>query len=106
MLDAVPQLKDLYNLVTPNYAAHWKTIGTLLDIPAGFLDGIEGAFPINPFWCCNNMLKEWLDTDTSASWRKIILAIDSPAVVSTSGTIIAPVTTVHPVVPVEADTGN
>ena len=70
-------------MVTPKYAAHWKTIGTLLDIPTGFLDGIEGAFPSNPFWCCNKMLEKWLDIDTSASWKKVVLVIDSPAVAST-----------------------
>jgi len=79
-LDSQPKLKDLYCLVTPKFAAHWNVIGTLLDIPNGLLEGIEKSFPTSAFWCCNEMLKRWLEIDTSATWRKIIQAIDSPAI--------------------------
>ena len=35
VLNSPPKLKDLYNLITPEYAAHWKIIGTLLGIEKG-----------------------------------------------------------------------
>ena len=80
VLDSTPRLKDLYTLITPNYAAHWNVIGTLLGIPKGRLDGIESGFPTNVFWCCNRMLKMWLEMNTSATWKDVIAAIDSPAI--------------------------
>ena len=107
VLDSPPRLKDLFNIVTPDYAAQWKVIGTLLDISTGHLNGIERSFPANAFWCCNRMLEIWLEIDTSASWKKLIQVIDSPAVMaagvfsSTTATNI-----VHLVIPIAADAGN
>ena len=104
VLESPPKLKDLYNIVTPDYAAHWKVIGTLLDISKGRLDGIERSFPANAFWCCNKMLEVWLEIDTSASWRKIVQVIESPAVMAASAYTGATATNVlHPAV---ADAGK
>ena len=80
VLNSEPNLKDLYNLITPEYAAHWKVIGILLGIKKGILDGIERNFPSNVSWCCNELLDTWLERDTNASWKKIIEVINSPAV--------------------------
>ena len=80
VLNSPPQLKDLQNLITPVYAAYWRVIGTLLGIQQGVLDATEGGYPTNLPWCCNKLLGKWLDTDTKASWKKIIQAINSPAV--------------------------
>ena len=80
VLNSPPKLKDLYNLITPEYAAHWKVIGTLLDIKKGILDGIERNFPNKVEWCCNELLDKWLERDTNATWKKLIEVIDSPAV--------------------------
>ena len=107
-MDSPPKLKDLYNIVTPDYAAHWKVIGTLLDISSGRLDGIEKSFPASAFWCCNDMLKTWLETDTSATWRKLIQVIDSPGVMAVppptvTGTFTA---MIHPVPSAETNAGN
>ena len=77
-----PQLRDLYTLITPNYAAHWKVIGTLLNIPEGRLDAIESGFPTNAVWCCNQMLGLWLKTNASVTWKDMVAVVDSPAVVS------------------------
>lgn len=90
VLDSPPKLKDLYNIVTPEYAAHWKVIGILLDISKGYLDGIEKSYPTNTFWCCNKMLESWLEMDTSATWRKLIQIIDSPAVVGANASMHMP----------------
>ena len=88
----------MYNLITPNYAAHWKVIGALLGIEKGDLDAIEGAYPINLPWCCNKLLEKWLERDTNATWNNIIEVIDSPGVT----TLIAPSATVA----VDSQQGN
>ena len=75
-------LKDLYHHITPKYAADWKVIGTLLGLPSGELNAIEAGYPTNVKWCCNQMLEKWLEMDTTASWEKMLTAIESPAVTS------------------------
>ena len=75
-----PLLKELQNLVTPYYAASWKEIGLQLGIPKGILQSIEIKFQTDVETCCNEMLMEWLDTDVTASWGKIIKIAYSPAV--------------------------
>ena len=75
-----PLLKDLQNIITPFYAAHWIVIGTQLEIPLGILQGIQASNPTDAFHCCNMMLVEWLDTDYNATWDKIYAAVDCPGV--------------------------
>ena len=92
VMNSPPKLKDLYNLITPEYAAHWKVIGTLLGVEKGIITGVERNFPNNVSWCCNELLETWLERDTEASWKKMIQVIDSPAVtslVTTSSTAFA-----------------
>ena len=79
-MNSTPLLKDLYQYVTPQYAADWEVIGTLLDLPSSELKAIEAGYPTNVKWCCNQMLKKWLETDTTASWRKLFDAVESRAV--------------------------
>ena len=91
VINSKPMLKDLYNLITPKYAAHWNVIGALLGIESGIITGIERTFPSNVSWCCNDLLKKWLESDTEATWKNMIQVIDSPAVtslVSTSTTAV------------------
>ena len=80
VLDSPPKLKDLHNLITPEYAAYWRIIGTSLGFGTGYLGAIESGYPKDNFWCCNTLLEKWVDMDTTASWKKIIKVIDSPAV--------------------------
>ena len=75
-----PSLKDLYQNITPQYAADWKVIGTLLGLPSGELKAIEVGYPTNVKWCCNQMLEKWLEMDPAASWGKLLTIINSPAV--------------------------
>ena len=82
--NTIPLLKDLYQYITPRYAADWKVIGVLLDLPSGELKAIEAGYPTNVKWCCNQMLEKWLEVDTTASWRKLFAIIESPAVSSCS----------------------
>ena len=80
VLNSKPQWKDLLELITPNYSAHWKIVGAVLGIPKGRLDGIESCFPASSFKCCNRMLEMCLETNASVKWKDVITAIDSPAI--------------------------
>ena len=80
VVNTTPLLKDLYQHITPQYAADWEVIGTLLGLPNAELRAIEAGYPTNVKWCCNQMLKKWLEVDTTASWGKLFSVIESPAV--------------------------
>ena len=71
-----PLLKDLYQHITPKYAADWKVIGTLLGLPNATLDIIEHDNHYKAKKCCNAMLNKWLQVDTTASWGKLFTVID------------------------------
>ena len=75
-----PLLKDLYELITPNYATMWKEIGALLGLTNGSIKIIEADNRGNIVGCCNQMLQVWLEADITATWEKLIIAIESPAV--------------------------
>ena len=79
-VNTTPLLKDLYQHITPQYAADWEVIGTLLGLSSGRLDIIEPDHMYKATRCCNAMLKKWLQVDTTASWRKLFTVIESPAV--------------------------
>ena len=79
-VNTAPELKDLYQHITPQYAADWKVIGTLLGLPSGELKAIEAGYPTNVKWCCNQMLEKWLEVDPNASWEKLISVVESYAV--------------------------
>ena len=51
-----------------------------MGLPSGELKAIEAGYPTNVKWCCNQMLKKWLETDITASWEKLLTVIQSPAV--------------------------
>ena len=79
-MNTTPLLKDLYQHITPEYAADWKVIGTLLGLSSGKVKAIEAGYPTNVKWCCDQMLEKWLEMDTTASWSKLFTVIESPAV--------------------------
>ena len=81
-MTTTPKLKDLYQHITPQYAAEWKVIGTLLGLPSGGLKAIEAGYPTNVKWCCNQMWEKWLEEDPTASWEKLFTVIESGAVSS------------------------
>lgn len=77
MLDAKPSLKDLFNIVTPDYAVHWKTIGAHLKISNGLLATIGHDNHHKAEDCCNAVWEEWLNIDFFASWYKVIRIVDT-----------------------------
>jgi len=70
-----PALKDLSNSVTLEYGVHWKEIGTLLQLRKGVLDMIDKDYHKTEDRC-NEMWREWIDTDKNASWGKVFEVID------------------------------
>lgn len=82
-IESTPSLAYLSEHITPKYAADWSVIGMLLGIPSGELKIIEAENPTDLKWCCNKMLEKWLEIDPTASWKKLLTAIHSPAVSAT-----------------------
>ena len=80
IVNTTPLLKDLYQHITPQYAAVWKVIGTLLGLSSATIDIIERDNHYKARECCNAMWREWLQVDTAASWRKLFTVIELPAV--------------------------
>ena len=81
VLDATPKLKDLCNLISPEYAASWRIIGASLGLTIGRLNIIQHDHH-KAEDCCNAVWEEWLDTDCTATWYKVTKVVGSPPVVS------------------------
>ena len=79
-MNTTPLLKDLYQHITPQFAADWKVMGILLGLSSGRLQAIEAGWPTNVKRCCNQMWEQWLQMDITASWKKLFSVIESPAV--------------------------
>ena len=79
---SIPQLRDLHNLVTPDFAAQWRSIGIHLGLKVGLLDVIDHDHLHRAEDCCNAVWEQWLDMDSTTSWSKVIEAVESSAVVS------------------------
>ena len=77
VLGAKPLLRDLFNIVTPDYGIYWRKIGESLGIRQGILNTIGGDNHYKAEDCCNAMWEEWLNIDTRAAWCKVIQIIDN-----------------------------
>ena len=75
-----PPLADLQNYITPQYAFHWEKIGIGLGLPEERIKIIEEDYHT----CekrCNVLLSYWLQAEEfSATWKKLLTVLDSPAV--------------------------
>lgn len=78
-MNSTPSLKDLQQYVTPQYATQWQVIGIQLGLSSETLDIIECDSHYKIIPCCNAMLKQWLQMDTTASWDKLLTIIESSA---------------------------
>jgi len=62
----------------PKYAIHWEELGAKLGLKDHYIAVISQDNAFNPnrtVACCKNMLKKWLQIDTTATWGKLIDAI-------------------------------
>ena len=80
IVNSEPLLKDLHHYITPHYATQWRVIGTQLGLPSERLNSIEYDHMFRAKPCCNAVLKNWLQVDTTASWSKLFTVIESPVV--------------------------
>ena len=83
VLKSMPELRDLSDLVTPDYAAKWKTIGLLLGLTQAQLDIIENDHGRSAIKSCNEMWGKWLATHTDATWEKVLNSLEHRNVTET-----------------------
>ena len=88
------KLKDLHNLVSPQYAVAWKEIGKELGVPLGKLNALQKDHPDDCDHCCDKMLEEWCNLDVNTKWSTVLKALDSPAVVGVLSSFSDPISTV------------
>ena len=69
-------MKDLYEHVTPCYAAYWEDIGVHLDFELGHLETIRADHAGEANGCCKDLWKKWLNLDCDATWDKLFTAIN------------------------------
>lgn len=77
-----PSLRDLNNFVAPYVGAKWFNLGLqllkqndeqkLYNLKANPSRDVEDL--------CTDMFNHWLQTDSKASWKKVIVALKAPAV--------------------------
>ena len=79
----MPLLKDLSNLVTPDYAAHWNVIGLLLGIENSRLKIIKHDIGSDAINCLTEVWGFWLATNCNASWKEVLNVIDHKALKQT-----------------------
>ena len=76
-----PSQADLSTYVTPSVADNWRVLGQLLLsndlVEKRWLEIIEADYPGSVVNCCNRMFTTWLESDTNASWKKLIEALQS-----------------------------
>ena len=70
-----PRLKDIENSVVIKCAPNWKQLGRDLNISEDLLNIIEKNYPRCED-CCSQMLNDWLDSETDASWGILLTAVD------------------------------
>ena len=73
-LEATPTLNELNHYIT-EMAPSYYDIGLELDVVDSKLRVIESDRLLNPEEKCRNMLRAWLDNDTSATWKKLCNAL-------------------------------
>ena len=74
-LEATPTQKDLRRHIT-DMASSYQQIGLELDVPYAELKLIRNDFNLpDPKEKCRKMLEVWLESDTSATWKKLCNAL-------------------------------
>ena len=72
----IPELKDVFGELLC-LAAQWRTIGTLLGIPAHILDNVQRDEAKNGTQCClQRMLSEWFGHTNLPSWKDVADAVE------------------------------
>jgi len=80
-----PTLLELQRYITPRYAAEWRELGVELGLDDSRLRIIRKDNPNSVEDCCNAVFSVWLRKDTTATWKKVLDAVESPAVFGAIG---------------------
>ena len=76
---AKPTMNEICRHIRDEAACRWKDLGIELVIPTHQLDIILMNNPHNMQECCTQMFSYWLQTDTEASWSKLLNALRNTA---------------------------
>ena len=82
----------IQRLVIPSYAKEWKHIGTELELDYRELENIEANHATDQRRvenCCREMISQWLKKDDSATWMKLLNAIDTVTLSHTESVPVA-----------------
>ena len=73
-----PKLSELCDHVRVDVAPQWHDLGIqlLTDDQAKKLNIIQANHPADTENCCTELFKYWLQVDTTASWDKLIIALN------------------------------
>ena len=79
MADSKPSIKMLQRHVIPYVATKWYRLGAELfdEREEHKLDTIEANHKNDVDECCFEMFRTWLQTDTNATWYRIVEALES-----------------------------
>ena len=72
-------MTEICRHVRDEAACKWYDLGMLLVVPVHQLDIIQMNNPHNTQMCCTKMFSYWLQTDTEASWSKLLNALRNMA---------------------------
>ena len=72
-----PEISELHKYVKRQVSPQWKDLGIQLlnSEQAKKLDVFEANYPKNLERCCTEMFIYWLQVDSTASWDKLITAL-------------------------------
>jgi len=71
-----PKLSDVINYVVPKWATQWRRLGMRLGIDNHLMDIIQHDHPNDCESCSIQMLIEWININTTASWEEILCALE------------------------------
>ena len=78
-LDSKPTPKELIHYVIPYCATKWEFLGGMLGIPSHKIEIIEKDYNTVEERC-RKLLLMWLQCDVNASWKTLLLALNSPPI--------------------------
>ena len=82
LVNSAPTRNKLLDHIVPYVATHWYMLGVKLlkDDQGSHLDVIKSDHSGDNQMCCMQMFSYWLSTNTDATWKQLIQALNSPAV--------------------------
>ena len=81
-MNSKPTKKKLLDHVLPYVVPHWYLLGVKLlkEDQVSHLDVIKLDHTGDNRMCCMDMFSYWLSTNTDATWKQLIEALQSPSI--------------------------